>query len=191
MTTMLKAAEAIADTLTDSGFDVRSPTCGSAVDLKVTNVRSALCELTIWSNGAVIWDYLTFDGPRTSAEHIVSIMLDLLSPDWDETAPLRLSALPDLMLKGLVGRALVERGMTVALSKPDSDDRSFEVDAEIIITNPADLARGTAHLTDDGAICWECRLHGTAEGQAGLTVTDIAETITRALRRTQAASCAA
>ena len=158
MTTTLSAAGAIADILTGSGFDVRSPAWEDAVNLKVTNARSALCELTISSDGHVTWDYTTFDGGRTSAEHIVSIVLDLLSPAWDDAISLRLSALPDLTLKGLAGRALVERGMDVSLSLPGRDEQFFEAYAEIAITNPAEPGRGTVRVADHGAICWTCQV---------------------------------
>jgi serine/threonine-protein kinase RsbW len=189
--TTLGVAEAIADALTGSGFDVRSPAWENAVNLKVTNVRSALCELTISSEGRFTWDYSTFDGGRTRAEHIISIVLDLLSPGWDDTIAVRLPSLPDLTLKGLVGRALVERGLDVSLSLPERDEQFFEAYAEISIGNPAEPDRGTVRVADHGAISWACQVREAAGCSGGLGTNDIATTIARALSRTQPASCPA
>ena len=121
MTTTLSAAKAIADTLTGSGFDVRSPAWEDAVNLKVTNARSALSELTIRPDGHVTWDYSTYDGRHTNAAHLVSIVLDLLSPAWEDATAVRLPVVPDLTLKGLVGRALAEGGMRVDRSEPETE----------------------------------------------------------------------
>lgn len=191
MTTTLSTAEAIADTLTDSGFDVRSPAWENAVNLKVTNARSALCELTVNSDGRVSWDYNTFDGARTSAEHVISIVLDLLSPALDEGASLRLPTFPDLTLKGMVGRALMDSGMNVSLSMPTRDEQFFDTYSEIAITNPAEPSRGTVYVADHGAISWECQVREAPGGPGELTVNDVATTIARALSRTQPARCAA
>ena len=188
MTMKLSAAEAIADTLTDSGFDVRSPAWEDSISLKVTNARSALCELTLNSDGRVTWDYCTYDGGRTSAEHMISIVLDLLSPAWDEATTFRMSALPDVTLKGLVGRALVERGMHVTLSPQARDEQFFEAYAEIASTNPAEPGRGIVRVADHGAICWACRLQQVGSS-GGLSIDEIARTIAQALGRTQVARC--
>jgi hypothetical protein len=191
MTTTLTAAKAIADTLTGSGFDVRSPAWEDAVNLKVTNARSALCELTIGSDGRVTWDYQTFDGGRASAEHLFSIVLDLLSPAWDDTIAVRLPAFPDLTLKGLVGRALVERGMCVTLSQQGTDQQFFEAYAEITITSPAEPDRGAVDVTDHGAICWVCQVQEAAGCPGGLGIDEVARTVAQALTRTQPQRCPA
>lgn len=189
MTAPLSAAKAIADTLTQSGFDVLSPAWEDAVNLKVTNARSVLCELTINPNGEITWDYRTFDGGRTSAEHLTSIVLDLLSPAWDETTALRFPRQPDLTLKGVIGRALVDRGMCVTLGLSYQDQQFFEAHAEITVTNPAEPSRGSACVSDHGAICWKCRAHQSVTSSVGLNTDEIAKTIARTLARTQLASC--
>lgn len=190
MTTTLSAAQAIADTLTGSDFDVRSPAWADAVTLKVTNARSAFCELTIGSDGKVTWDYSTYDGRHTSAAHLISIVLDLLSPAWDDTTSIvRLPIVPDLTLKGVVGRALVEGGMRVALSQPHTDQQFFDAYAEITVTNPAEPGRGAVSVADHGAISWECQVHEVAGRSGGLSVNQIAATIIQALSRTHRPCC--
>lgn len=136
-------------------------------------------------NGRVTWDYRTFDGGRTSAEHMIGIVLDLLSPAWDDTIAVRRPALPDLTLKGLVGRALAERGMNVALSLRGADEQFFETYAEITITNPAEPGRGAVRVADHGAICWECQIHKAGENSLGRSNEEVARTIAQALTRTQ------
>jgi hypothetical protein len=89
---------------------------------------------------------------------------------------------PNLTLKGAVGRALAERGLQVTLEVLDRDNDFYEAYAEIQVTNPADPGRGTARVTDDGELSWQCTACGPDDG---ITPAEIAATLARALARGQ------
>jgi hypothetical protein len=57
------------------------------------------------------------------------------------------------------------------------DEVAYAVDAAIEITNPARSERGAVHVTDDGAICWECDFDELT-GQAAEIADTIADTLT-------------
>jgi hypothetical protein len=143
------------------------------------------------SDGHITWDYSTFDGRHTSAAHILTIVLDLLSPSWQDTTALRLPIIPDLTLMGLVGRALIESGMRVTMDQPATDQQFFETYSEITITNPAEPGRGTVLVADHGAICWQCQAREPAETVGGLSIRDIAITLAQALSRSSQPCCIA
>jgi len=87
------------------------------------------------------------------------IVLDLLNPGTTlRAAPARH---PDATIKGAAGRALAAHGLHVALKLIDP-------------------ARGTARVTDDGDLSWQCHTH-----PAGIIPAEIAATINRALTRAQ------
>jgi hypothetical protein len=73
--------------------------------------------------------------------------------------------------------------MHVTLDTLDRDETFYEIYAEVAITNPAQPHRGTARVTDDGAIWWHCRIRDHHHATDGLEVTDITDTIARTLTR--------
>jgi hypothetical protein len=89
------------------------------------------------------------------------------------------------------GRALIEGGMRVVFSQPETEQQFFEVYSEIAITNPAEPGRGTVHVADHGAIFWECQVHQAAGRSGGLSINQIATTIAQALSRTHQPCCIA
>src|SRR5450432_3787122 len=136
------AMHAVADGLTEQGFDIRGPAWDASRYLKITNVRGTWCEIVIGENGAVSWEYRCFEGGSADPERLtgmIMIVLGVESAGRDDTFPARY---PGLTLKGVVGRALSDRGMQVSLERMNRDDYFFETYAEIKATNPGKTDRG-------------------------------------------------
>jgi hypothetical protein len=177
---------AIADELTAVDFEARSPVWEGSAYMKISNARGALCELTIADGGTVTWDYRSRDGRHIHPDQITGIVLDLLNPGHDQHPVAIPAHQPDVTLKGAVGRALAGHGLQVTLKLLDRDDDFYEAYAEIEVTNPADPARGTARVTDDGDLSWQCTACGP---DGGITPAEIAATLTRALAGAQHIPC--
>jgi hypothetical protein len=163
----------VADALTAHGFDISVPAEEQACHLQLTNVRGALCDLTLTSHGAMIWEYRPFRGTWTSPAQIASMVLAILGVD---SCGLAIRHYPGLALKGLVGRALAEYGMTVDVKVVYQDDVNYEIHAEIEVTNPAHPGRGFVRVADDATIRWECQLKPTAD-DGGLSLDAVTQTI--------------
>lgn len=175
------ALHAIADGLTARGFDLRGPAWEESQQLAITNVRGAVCELTVTTSGRLTWEYRPCRGTHIDPAHIVDMVLTILDAGdraENEAAPARY---PGLTLKGMVGRALGERGMAVRLELLCQDDVNYDVYAEIEVANPAKPGRGTVRVADDGTVEWACSLRGPASVAEGLQPDDVAGTIAKAL----------
>jgi hypothetical protein len=181
-----RALHVVADGLTAHGFDTRSPTWERSYHLDVTNVRGALCEVNLAEGGKATWEYRRCHSCRADPMQIVDMVTSVLGAGdrGHRKGPARY--LPDLTLKGVVGRALVEHGMSVCLREIHRDDVNFEIYAEIEAANPADPGRGKVRVADDGTIRWECSFHDLVAAADGLQPSDIAEAIARALARQDA-----
>jgi hypothetical protein len=175
----------MADELTAAGFESRSPIWDGSAYMKITNARGALSDLTITADGTVTWEYRSRDGRHINPDQITGIVLDLLSPASAQHPATMPARHPDLTLKGAAGRALTERGLQVTFELIGQDHDFYEAYAEIQVTNPADPARGTARVTDDGDLSWQC----TSRPPEGITLAEIAATLARALTRAQHAPC--
>jgi len=183
--TAAAALLAIADELTATGYSAQSPIWDGSAYLKITNAKGALCDLTITSNGTLTWDYRTHHGKHIHPDQITGIVLDLLSPGTSRppgAAPTRHAA---TSLKSAAGQALAARGLRVTLQLLDQDHDLYEIYAVIQVTNPADPARGTVRVTDDGDLTWHC----TTRQAGGITPADIAATLTRALTQAHHIPC--
>jgi len=184
--TAASALLTIADELTATGLAAHSPIWDGSAYLKITNARGALCDLTITTSGTVTWDYRSRHGSHTDPDQITGIVLDLLSPGSDRHPAAAPARHADMTLKGAVGRALAGQGMRVSLNLLDQDNDFYEAYAEIQVTNPADPARGTARVSDDGELSWQCRTHDLV---GGITPTEIAATLARALASAHHTPC--
>jgi len=176
---------AIADELTATGYGTHSPIWDGSAYLKITNARGALCDLTITTSGSLTWDYRSRDGSHVEPDQITGIVLDILSPGTSRpgAAP---TLYPATSLKGAVGQALAAHGLRVTLKLLDQDHDLYETYAEIQVTNPADPARGTVRVTDDGDLTWHCTTHDQV---GGITLAEIAATLTRALTQAKHTPC--
>ncbi len=98
------------------------------------------------------WYYEPATGPGTSPAVLTSIITYLLGVPPGPPDPAAYHALP---LKGQVGRALQDRGLTVVLRVSEDLD-SFEATTDIDITSPARPWLGTITMSDDAALDWHC-----------------------------------
>jgi hypothetical protein len=174
------ALAAVADGLTAAGFDISIPGEEQACHLHLTNVRGALCDLALTNRGAMIWTYRPFRGTWTSPAQIAATALGVLGAEAAPDHGMSIRHYPGLTLKGLVGRALAERGMTVDVKVIYQDDVNYEIHAEIEATNPAWPGRGFVRVSDDATIRWGCQLTSATSGE-GLGLDVIVQTIATAL----------
>ncbi|HUZ53349.1 MAG TPA: hypothetical protein VMU94_12585 [Streptosporangiaceae bacterium] len=136
-----------------------------------------MCDITVEDSGFVIWEYRPGDSadPDKVAARVMRLLTDGRPPfparqDRPE---------PRTALKGLVGRRLEAQGMAVCLEVYE-DQVAYEVAAEISVTNPDCPERGRVHVTDEGALMWECGYeeHDSDTGAiAGLIAAILAEDI--------------
>jgi hypothetical protein len=174
---------AVADRLTDHDLDILGPAWEKTHGFKVTNVRGALCEVTVSETCSVSWEYRPFRGARADPAPVMAMVLELLgarSTEHRGTPPGRYLG---LSLKGAVGVALRERGLHARLGQVRRDEPACEVHADVEVANPARPDRGTAWVTDEAAVLWECRFSDPARGLQGLAPADIATAIAQALPR--------
>jgi hypothetical protein len=170
----------IADGVTAHGFDTRSTAWEESYRLDITNVRGAVCHVTVGA-GAAAWEYRPCRGTHLDPTHITEMVLGLLGARTYGPAEAARGRYPGLTFKGIVGRALAERGMDVRLALIHHDDVDYDVYAEIAVTNPAHPGQGRVRLTDEGTICWKCSLHTPATTTAGLTPGEVIHTIVSVL----------
>jgi hypothetical protein len=85
---------------------------------------------------------------RAVAAKLAAHGFHVRGPDWED------------------GRRLKAKGLEVCLEVYE-DHVAYEVAAEIVVTNPVRPDRGRVHVTDDGALMWECCYEaGPADGDA-------------------------
>jgi hypothetical protein len=179
----VSAMHAVADGLTDHGLDIRGPAWEKTHHFNVINVPGALCELVIGENGSVTWEYRPIWDCRVDPAQVTAMILELLgaSPAREGAAPA--CGYRGRTLMGAVGRAVRASGMRTHLSIVGQDDADCEVYSEVEMSNPAQPGRGTAWVSQDNAVRWECRFIDLVQGTQTFAPTDIAETIARSLPR--------
>jgi hypothetical protein len=184
-----KAMRAVAEKLAARGFDVRGPDCEDGRSLTVTGLHDTMCEVTVEDSGLVAWEYRP--GDSADPDKVAARVMRLLT-NGRPAVPARRQDRPEprTALKGLVGRKLETRGLAVCLEVYE-DRVAYEVAAEISVTNPDCPERGRVHVTDDGALMWECGYEehdSDTEAIAGLIAAILAEDIAQGcVQRGQAA----
>src|SRR6202012_5783137 len=106
------------------------------------------------TSGQARWYYEPAAGPATNPATLTALIAYLLGAP---PGPANLAAYQALPLKGQVGRALQDQGLTVTLHISE-DLESFEATTDIDITNPNRPWLGTITLADDGALEWHLNL---------------------------------
>lgn len=170
-----KAMRAVAEKLAAHGFDVRGPDCEDSRILTVTGLHDTMCDVTVEDSGLVTWEYRPSDS--ADPDKVAARVMRLLT-NGRPAVPARRPG-PRTALKGLVGRRLETRGLTVCLEVYE-DQVAYEVAAEISVTNPDCPQRGRVNVTDDGALMWECGYeeHGSdTDAIAGLIAAILAEDV--------------
>jgi hypothetical protein len=172
-----KVLEVIADGLTAHGFDVRTPTIWEQWSLMhLINVRGALCEVTLAGDDTITWEYRPFHGTNPTPDQLTNMAMVILGSVRPNDQDRSTKPCPGLTLKGIVGRALAERGLSVRLKTIYEDHIGYEIYAVIDATNPAQPTRGHVQVGDDSSLHWE-----VLTSTNGLAPGDIAQIIASAL----------
>jgi hypothetical protein len=160
--------------LTARGFVVDEPGISSC-QCFIHNLRDAQCEMDLLVTGALVWVYTPLAG--TCPEQTVRLVLPLLGhgPASDRLPPARRG----LPLMEAAGQMLTDAGMTAQPAEICYD--VDEVHTEVVVTNPADQARGQVRISETGSIYWECFFTSPGSSAAGLPPRDVAQAITAAL----------
>ncbi len=173
-----QALTKIIDLLLDDGYDFTIPAWDGDAYLKISNALGALTNLTITSEGNVTWEYRSTDGSHVDPAKLVAIAISLLDPDSASPWPDRPPREDPAPIHVAASDALRRFGLTASRQLPELSGYTV-----LTVTNPAQPARGTVEITDDGELSWHTRAPHHRDG--GLTLPDIAATISRALAKTQ------
>jgi hypothetical protein len=178
---ILKAMHTVADGLTSHALDVSGPEWDGSQYLKITNIRGVLSEITIRDDGSVEWEYLMSHVSQADPAHFTDVVRSVLGEDVARDRSV-LPARPESMtLKGMVGWACGQRGMQAAVEVVYIDAAFFEVWCEVEVTNPAQPSRGRVRVSDEPAVRWHCHIADPARNIAGISITQITDTIAGAL----------
>ena len=112
------------------------------------------------------WHYEPGTGPATDPATLTAIITHILkAPHAAGTSP-DADAYRAFPLKGIVGRCLQDRGLTVTLQVSE-DLESFEATTDIEVTSPARPWLGLIRLSDNGHLEWDCDYRTAFHGDPG------------------------
>jgi hypothetical protein len=117
--------------------------------LTILGVSAGRSFLALAATGRARWLYEPATGLSASPASLTAIITYLLAAPAT-TCPGDYHAFP---LKGQVGRALQDHGLTVTLRVSEDWD-SFEATTDIDITSPAHPQLGTVTVSDDAVLDW-------------------------------------
>jgi hypothetical protein len=175
------AMRAVADKLAAHGFDVRGPGWAEGRCLRVTNLPGTTCDVTVEDDGFAVWEYWRGASKGADPDRLTGLVMRLLTGD-SAGRPRAGAASRNFTagLQGIVGRELRAKGLDVDLDVY-ADHASFEVVAEIVVTNPAHPERGQVRVGGEAGLMWEsgyCGEPGTdAAAIADTIITVLAEDI--------------
>ena len=172
-----QALTKIIELLLKDGFGFTIPAWDGDAYLKINNALHALTDLTISSNGDVVWEYRSMPCPHLHPSRLVGIAIELLDPDHIRREP-TLGRNDGYPLVEIIRYALFRYGFTATI-----DETGTDTGPALSVTNPARPYRGTLDISDDGELQWRTRAPHHPNG--GIPLPDIAATISRALTRAQ------
>ena len=176
-------AQMITRRLAAAGFGVRGTRWRDRHELILLNVIAARSCLTLTDGGRAEWHYEPATGPGTDPATLTAIIVHILgAPHTASTSP-GVAAYQAFPFKGVVGRCLRDRGLTVAL-RVCEDLESLEATTEIQVTSPARPWLGTVQLADDGDLNWKCDYRAAFHGDVA-ALADVIAPILRASPRTR------
>ncbi len=179
-----RSAKLVMDTLATEGFGTQTREWDELWDLTITGARRARSCLAIVEGGYLRWHYEPDSGPRTSPAAIARLVLRLLGTAGAGTGPgdrpLDDDTYRAFLLKGAVGRLLQDQGLKVELLSYE-DLESFDVVAEIQVSDPHRPGRGRVRVTDQGFLEWECNAGEAFGSDAGAVVAVIAPVLREGL----------
>jgi hypothetical protein len=144
-------------------------------ELTILGAASGKSLVALDTGGQARWYYEPAAGPLTSPAALTMIIGYLLEAGHPTASLAAYRALP---LKGQVGRALQDQGLTVAL-KISEDLESFEATTDIDVTSPARPWLGTVTVSDDAALDWHLNWQEAFQGNPAALI----DVITPILRR--------
>jgi hypothetical protein len=143
---------ALSRRLAAAGMGVQVTRRRDACELAITGTPGGKSLVALEASGQARWYYEPATGASTSPATLTVIIAWLLGEPPIAPSPAPCQALP---LKGQVGRALQDQGLTVTL-RVSEDWESFEATTDIDITSPARPWLGTITMSDDAALDWHC-----------------------------------
>jgi hypothetical protein len=143
-------APALARQLAAAGLAVQMSCHRDTCQLTIAGVTAGKSFVALEAGGQARWYYEPATGPSTSPATLTAITAYLLNAPSPAASLAAYRALP---LKGQVGRALQDQGLTITLTVSE-DLESFEATTDIEVTSPAHPHLGTIRLSDDAAIDW-------------------------------------
>jgi hypothetical protein len=174
-----QALTKVIELLLNDGYGFTIPAWDGDAYLKISNALGALTDLTITSEGNITWEYRSTHGKHVDPAKLVVTTTTLLDPDAPSPRPYPPPHHDGAFIHVAASYALCRYGLTITnRQQPEPDAYTI-----LTVTNPAQPARGTVEITDDGELSWHTRAPHHPDG--GLTLADIAGTISRALARTQ------
>jgi hypothetical protein len=172
------ALATIVDFLRADGYGLNIPAWDGDAYLRITNVLRAFTDLTVTSQDDVIWHYRSAQGSHVHPSRLTGIAIDLLDPDHTKAVPFLAPYRAKAIIHMAVNYVLLRYGFATALRQAHPC-----ADAILTVTNPDQPTRGTIRITNDGRLEWHIRTPHHPDG--GLTLPDIAATISRTLTRAQ------
>ena len=151
----IEPAQMLTRRLAATGFGAHGTRWQDRHELIIGNVAAARSCLTVTDSGRAQWHYEPATGPATDAATLTAIIIHILGASHTIDSTPGTAAYRAFPLKGIVGRCLRDRGLTVTLLISE-DLESFEATTEIQVTSPARPWLGTVQLADDGNLDWEC-----------------------------------
>ena len=179
----LEPAQVITRRLAAAGLAVHATQQQDRHELIILDVPAARCCLTLTSTGSAQWHYEPVTGPATGAATVTAIIIHLLCAAHAADSTPGADAYRVFPLKGIVGRCLQDRGLTVTLHV-DEDLESFEATTGIEVTSPAQPWLGLVRLSDDGHLEWDCDYRAAFHGDIGALIDVIAPILRAAFTST-------
>ena len=176
----LEPAQVITRRLAAAGLAVHATEQQRGHELIILNVPGCCSCLTLTGSGYAQWHYEPATGPATGAATLTAIITHILrAPHAEDTTP-GADTYRAFPLKGIVGRSLQDRGLTVTLHV-EEDLESFEATTDIEITSPAQPWLGTVRLSDNGQLEWDCDYRAAFHGDPGALIDVIAPVLRTAI----------
>jgi hypothetical protein len=140
----------LAQRLAAAGLGVQVSRHRDTCQLTILHVAGGKSFVALGASGHARWYYEPAAGPNASPGALTEIIGYLLGAPQGTAS---LAAYRSLPLKGQVGRAVQDPGLTVG-RRGCEDWESFEATTDIEITSPARPWLGTVRLSDDAAVDW-------------------------------------
>jgi len=156
----------VADRLICNGIGVGLPWLDDEHCLPIA-CPPARCTLTVHDSGLVIWEWRPAPGGQVDPKQLADLACALLTGQAGDQ-PRRGDGYgrPTVTLKGVVGRELAARGLTVGLELYE-DPVFYDVYAAVVAASPGSGPDAEVRVTDDGCLSWEANYRDETALPAG------------------------